>query len=109
MAYEVVMSYHLHMPSYFLGTFTEYPYILRQFLGKHAHIGYVAGTVLPRGMVGETKYLETAFDSAENIFFIASDGMHATCGMSVIVCFHCCVIISSIRMSNGSAGTSSTI
>ena len=27
MAYEVVMSYHLHMPSYFLGTFTEYPYI----------------------------------------------------------------------------------
>ena len=26
-AYEVVMPYHLHMPSYFLGTFTEYPYI----------------------------------------------------------------------------------
>ena len=25
MAYEVVMPYHLHMPSYFLGTFTEYP------------------------------------------------------------------------------------
>ena len=29
MAYEVVMSYHLHMPSYFLGTFTEYPYFVR--------------------------------------------------------------------------------
>ena len=29
MAYEVVMSYHLHMPSYFLGTFTEYPYVWR--------------------------------------------------------------------------------
>ena len=28
MAYEVVMSYHLHMPSYFLGTFTEYPALL---------------------------------------------------------------------------------
>ena len=28
MAYEVVMSYHLHMPSYFLGTFTEYPYVI---------------------------------------------------------------------------------
>ena len=27
MAYEVVMSYHLHMPSYFLGTFTEYPFL----------------------------------------------------------------------------------
>jgi len=28
MAYEMVMPYHLHMPSYFLETFTEYPYIL---------------------------------------------------------------------------------
>ena len=27
MAYEVVMPYHLHMPSYFLETFTEYPCI----------------------------------------------------------------------------------
>ena len=44
MTYEVVMPYHLHMPSYFLGTFTEYPkcnymiYIylscLRMFRGK---------------------------------------------------------------------------
>jgi len=24
MAYEMVMPYHLHMPSYFLETFTEY-------------------------------------------------------------------------------------
>ena len=28
MAYEMVMPYHLHMPSYFLETFTEYPYDL---------------------------------------------------------------------------------
>jgi len=27
MAYKVVMPYHLHMPSYFLETFTEYPFI----------------------------------------------------------------------------------
>ena len=27
MAYEMVMPYHLHMPSYFLETFTEYPFI----------------------------------------------------------------------------------
>ena len=27
MAYEVVMPYHLHMPSYFLETFTEYPFL----------------------------------------------------------------------------------
>ncbi len=32
MAYEVVMSYHLHMPSYFLGTFTEYPYLIAFYL-----------------------------------------------------------------------------
>ena len=28
MAYEMVMPYHLHMPSYFLETFTEYPDLL---------------------------------------------------------------------------------
>ena len=31
MAYEMVMPYHLHMPSYFLETFTEYP---RRPVGK---------------------------------------------------------------------------
>ena len=35
MAYEVVMSYHLHMPSYFLGTFTEYPYKMAVWIGKY--------------------------------------------------------------------------
>ena len=33
MAYEVVMSYHLHMPSYFLGTFTEYPEVVTSSKG----------------------------------------------------------------------------
>ena len=28
MAYEMVMPYHLHMPSYFLETFTEYPQLV---------------------------------------------------------------------------------
>jgi len=28
MAYEMVMPYHLHMPSYFLETFTEYPHLI---------------------------------------------------------------------------------
>ena len=32
MAYEMVMPYHLHMPSYFLETFTEYPYALNSLL-----------------------------------------------------------------------------
>ena len=30
MAYEMVMPYHLHMPSYFLETFTEYPYLVEK-------------------------------------------------------------------------------
>ena len=28
----MVMPYHLHMPSYFLETFTEYPYSIRGML-----------------------------------------------------------------------------
>ena len=32
MAYEVLMPYHLHMPSYFLETFTEYPKLKLQLL-----------------------------------------------------------------------------
>ena len=31
MAYEMVMPYHLHMPSYFLETFTEYPHLQNNF------------------------------------------------------------------------------
>ena len=29
MAYKVIILYQLYMPSYFLGTFTEYPYFYR--------------------------------------------------------------------------------
>ena len=28
MAYKVIILYRLYMPSYFLGTFTEYPFLL---------------------------------------------------------------------------------
>ena len=34
MAYEMVMPYHLHMPSYFLETFTEYPYLNFVLIGS---------------------------------------------------------------------------
>ena len=30
MAYKVIILYQLYMPSYFLGTFTEYPYWKKQ-------------------------------------------------------------------------------
>ena len=38
MAYEVVMPYHLHMPSYFLETFTEYPYFIIMSSVKNLNI-----------------------------------------------------------------------
>ena len=28
MAYKVIILYQLYMPSYFLGTFTEYPFLI---------------------------------------------------------------------------------
>ena len=31
MAYKVIILYQLYMPSYFLGTFTEYPYFTSTF------------------------------------------------------------------------------
>ena len=33
MAYKVIILYQLYMPSYFLGTFTEYPRIILPFFG----------------------------------------------------------------------------
>ena len=47
MAYKVIILYQLYMPSYFLGTFTEYPYgkrlqqraLFRIFTG-FPHISY---------------------------------------------------------------------
>ena len=34
MAYEVIILGHLHMPLYFLGTFTEYPYVELRYFDK---------------------------------------------------------------------------
>ena len=34
MAYKVIILYQLYMPSYFLGTFTEYPYVNTERLKK---------------------------------------------------------------------------
>ena len=30
MAYKVIILYQLYMPSYFLGTFTEYPFLTKK-------------------------------------------------------------------------------
>ena len=47
MAYEMVMPYHLHMPSYFLETFTEYPPLVISYYNKdnvkgHSYISVLA-------------------------------------------------------------------
>ena len=34
MAYKVIILYQLYMPSYFLGTFTEYPFVPSDRSGK---------------------------------------------------------------------------
>ena len=41
MAYKVIILYQLYMPSYFLGTFTEYPYLVFRinFLHLQVHKG----------------------------------------------------------------------
>ena len=44
MAYEMVMPYHLHMPSYFLETFTEYPFLMK----KYAYFCYAPKTKIRR-------------------------------------------------------------
>ena len=41
MAYEVIMPYHLHMPSYFLETFTEYPCFVYYSQGRDRWFGQV--------------------------------------------------------------------
>ena len=37
MAYEVIVLCHLHMPLYFRGTFTEYPFLLPERGGNKIH------------------------------------------------------------------------
>ena len=39
MAYKVIILYRLYMPSYFLGTFTEYPYNRQGRTYRHASGG----------------------------------------------------------------------
>lgn len=37
MAYKVIILYQLYMPSYFLGTFTEYPCLTFNFSAKNSN------------------------------------------------------------------------
>ena len=39
MAYKVIILYRLYMPSYFLGTFTEYPKLFQRHIKHNADIG----------------------------------------------------------------------
>ena len=72
MAYEMVMPYHLHMPSYFLETFTEYP----SFMDLGSYCYYVGGVYMP-------------FYSAWKIcIFAGLDSSSVDNGGKVIVCLY---------------------
>ena len=42
MAYKVIILYQLYMPSYFLGTFTEYPYFIFAFVRYIGNFPFVS-------------------------------------------------------------------
>ena len=42
MAYKVIILYRLYMPSYFLGTFTEYPFLWTSVLHYSFFVPYGA-------------------------------------------------------------------
>lgn len=44
MAYKVIILYQLYMPSYFLGTFTEYPELYKNTVISHSASAYTPST-----------------------------------------------------------------
>ena len=60
MAYEMVMPYHLHMPSYFLETFTEYP--------DKIYTSYEAGSTKPDPGIFNYMIKDSKLNPAETIF-----------------------------------------
>ena len=45
MAYKVIILYRLYMPSYFLGTFTEYPYIILVTIFNRVFLCYIGSSM----------------------------------------------------------------
>ena len=62
MAYEVIIPYHLHMPSYLLGTFTEYPYLFR-ILNIHSRFSRIFAKLV--------RLNEFCMDKSQNIEYKA--------------------------------------
>ena len=61
MAYEVIILGHLHMPLYFLGTFTEYPYVLDQFSENIQYVKWVLKVLLPKRIAIEKSSSNTPY------------------------------------------------
>ena len=58
MAYKVIILYQLYMPSYFLGTFTEYPQISDSTRGYFAFLDTLLNTQSDReNQVGEHLFM----------------------------------------------------
>ena len=62
MAYKVIILYQLYMPSYFLGTFTEYPY-----LGDYKPKQGEECTIVIKGKLGANKTSWGVYNSGGNV------------------------------------------
>mgnify|MGYP000514948994 CR=1 FL=1 len=71
----------------FLTERLETLHVAGELLGEHPHVGYVVSTVFPGSVVRKSEYPVTAFDGAEHIVFVISGGMHAACGVCMIISF----------------------
>ena len=79
MAYEVIILGHLHMPLYFLETFTEYPYVI-----IYTRINVCIYTTI--GLIYYVLFLQcytSAFsvDTPERNTFLLTERLHTPCAI----------------------------
>ena len=80
MAYEVVMPYHLHMPSYFLETFTEYPFLSSDAIRNLSflHKKHMRRRVIPNGLVVLSFCHPERSEGSVYIYFMFTDSSQSS-------------------------------
>ena len=82
------------VPVFFLSKYCRLSIYSGNSSGKHTHIGYVVWYGTSKGYDQRNQvFWKPPLIALRTYSSSSSDGVHATCGMSVIVCFHCCAII----------------
>ena len=85
MAYEMVMPYHLHMPSYFLETFTEYPEFARIHLLcgiRQKHSAPTGNTMVVKKLIRQPRQdqqLVEAWESCQNTVTVCRNFHFLSC------------------------------